>query len=219
MDYREGKISREQLKNFLRKRDQIAGHAVDSATFLFLEPELIFETFPDAKYFFSIRKCEAWIVSQVGNGAKMARLVDTKKIHPDLGYLDRYARLYARQYSWKMLRDKSELKRVAESLTRDLGHFWSYYTINTLAAMLKLDRKNRLVIHLENLNKSLPLLAQFAEVPIYTLNEKNLHLNKDEDPENFRRLLGNELLSSVCKHEEETVAKWIRTHGKDLVKP
>lgn len=217
MDYREGKISREQLKNFLRRRDQIAGHAVDSATFLFLEPEVIFETFPDAKYFFSIRHCDAWIVSQVGNGVKMARLVETKKIRPDLGYLDRYARLHARQYSWKMLMDRSELKRVSESLTRDLGHFWSYYTINTLKAMLKLHPKKRLVIRLENLNKSLPVLAQFAEVPIHTLNENNLHLNKDEDPENFRRLLGTELLSSICKHEESTVDNWIKDNGKDLV--
>lgn len=218
MDYREGKISRKDLKDFLRRRDKIAGHSVDSATFLFLEPELIFETFPDAKYFFSLRKCDVWVVSQIGNGVKMARQVDAKEISPDLRYLDRYAKLYAKQYSWEMLKDRAKLKHVSASVTRDLGHFWSYYTINTLTAMLKLQPKNRLVIHLEDLNKSLGVLAQFAEVPINTLNEKNMHLNKDEDPGSFRKLLGNELLSGVCKHEEETVAKWIEANGKGLVR-
>lgn len=213
LDYRERKISRATLKQFLIDRQNKAGHRIDSASFFFLAPDVVLETFPDAAYFFSVRGCEAWIVSMVDNAVYAHKVIREGRPTVDLSFLDRYSELFIHNHSRNMYLDTAAVKKSAAHIVHDLAKFWRYYTLQTLNAMLPLNENKRLIIRLEKFNTSLAQFARLAGVPVSTLNTQNIHLNKDRSFTEFRQVLGIERLSAECSAPQTEIDSWLSSHA------
>ncbi len=170
LDYREKKISREALKRFLADRQNKAGHRIDSASFFFLAPDVVIEAFPDAAYFFSVRDCAAWIVSMVDNAMYAHQVIREGRPTLDLSFLDRYSELFVHNHSRDMYLSTTTVKQSAPHIVHDLAVFWRRYTLQTLDAMLPLRADKRLIIRLDNFNRSLAQFAKLAGVDASTLN-------------------------------------------------
>ena len=216
LDWREKKFSDEELIRFLRERGRLAGHFVDSAAFLFIAPEMLMRTFPDAKFFFSIRDCESWIISLIDQELAVMDEVRRGRAVIDLSYHDRYAKLFTSRFNRSAFYDRNALLKEAEPLLNDLAQFWSSFTLSTLEKMLKLPRDQRLIIHLENFDNSISKMAAFAGVRTSDLNLRKTHFNKDFAAAEIRRLVGAKLLNKVAEIHQAKVDNWLAAHRSEI---
>lgn len=216
IDYREGKISGAQLKHFLKDRNQRAGHQVDSASFFFLAPEAVFDAFPEAKFFLAVRACENWIISMVDNSVFAHKMIREGKTTVDLTFLPRYSEIFIKNHSDAAFQDLNRLRKDAAHIVRELGSFWENTSFFLLESMLKLPRERRLIIRLEDFNKSTDRFARLAGIPVGGLQLNNRHLNRDRDTEFYRKLLGGKVLTDSCSPGQQKIDAWFRVHAAEL---
>lgn len=216
LDWRDKKINDAELMRFLRYRDKLAGHFVDSAAFLFLAPEMLIRTFPDSKFFFSIRDCESWMVSLIDQELAVIDEVRKGKGAIDMSYHDRYARIFSPRYDRSIFYDRSAFLKNAEPILNDIATFWSTFVISTLEQMLKLPRKQRLIIQLESFDNSLSKMAAFAGVNISDLNLRQTHFNKDFAAVDIRRQIGAALLTRIAQPHQRKVDAYLALHRSEI---
>ena len=216
LDWRENKISKDQLKAFLFERDQKAGHYVDSAAFFFLAPEILIETFPDSKFFFVIRDCESWLLSLADMEIEVLRGARDGTNSIDLSYHDRYAQVFTPKFSRDKFLDERNLKANLSPMLPDLAEAWKAYTIRVLMALKNLPTQKRLIIRLEHFNRSVPQFAQLAGLRPENLNIKNIHLNPDIRSQKIKLLFGSDL-SHAARARQLEVENWIRQNFPTLI--
>lgn len=218
LDWREKKITSQQLIAFLHERDSAAGHFIDSATFFFLAPEVVIQAFPDAKYFLSLRDCESWIISLVD--------LESRVLNPDtiahstinIQNHERYAKVFSPKFSLKIFADRKRISANLQPILADLAQFWSLYTIKILEEMIKLPSAQRLVIRLAEFNNARPKIAAFAGVKTSDLDLHNVHLNRDIAYEKIRKELGLLNLRKIARPHEELVDAWLKAHQKEMAR-
>jgi len=216
LDYRDGKTSAENLRLFLQERNNAAKHKVDSASFFFLAPEILIQTFKDSKFFLSVRQCEPWIVSMVDNSVFAHQMLKEGKVRSDTSFLDRYSEVFISNHNHETFLDNKKLARDSKHIITDLARTWRQYTIKTLEAMLKVKKENRLIIRTEDFSSSADSFARLAGVPPDTLNLKNIHMNRDRDMNAIRAILGSSLLKKISEGEQALVDAWLKAHSHEL---
>jgi|GEM_PF-1905670 len=216
MDYREGKISPARLRHFLKDRDRRAGHQVDSASFFFLAPEIVMDTFPDAKYFLAVRTCESWIVSMVDNSVFAHKMIKAGKTTVDLSFLDRYSKVFIRDHRHASFENLDQLRRDSSHIVSELAKFWGETSLLLLNAMLKVQKEKRLIIHMEDFNQSTQAFARLAGIPVAGIHLENQHLNRDRDMAFYRKLLSEKKLTDSCSPHQKNVDSWFDAHASEV---
>lgn len=216
LDFREKKISAGDLRLFLRNRAEKSGLQVDSASFFFLAPDAVIDTFPDAYYFFTLRPCESWIVSMVDNSVFAHKMIREGKHTVDISFLDRYSEYFIRNHSHAVFADNALLARQAEHIVSNLARSWGESTLRVLNALLRVDLRNKLVIHISDFNAAVPRFAQLARVPADLLITENLHLNRDRNSSFYTRLLGVKRLRRLCSPWQQKTENWVKNHSADF---
>lgn len=197
----------------------MANHSVDSATFLFLEPEIVIEAFPDAKFFFALRPCEDWIVSMVDRFNTIYRMQRAGVNLENIRYMDRFGMIFSKHLSPEVFKDVPTIQKHAADLVSDLAKFWSHYTIRVLESMRSLKPNQRLIIHLKDLSNSLERLSDFSGVPLSLLNVRQTHTNKDTHSRETRVILGEGLIRKTASAEQNRVDLWLKTHPDLSIAP
>lgn len=216
IDYREGKISAARLSHFLKDRNQRAGHQVDSASFFFLAPEVVFDTFPEAKYFLAVRACETWIVSMVDNSVFAHKMIKEGKATVNLSFLPRYSLLFIKNHTDASFQSLSRLQLDSQHIVSELAEFWGNSSVLLLDSMLKIPRERRLIIHMEDFNKSTEAFARLAGISVDGIHLSNQHLNRDRDMAFYRKLLGEKKLVAACAPQQKNVDAWFGAHRAEL---
>lgn len=212
LDFHEKKIGPAALADFLKERDVLAGHWVDSASFFFFVPEGVIRAFPDAAYFFAVRDCESWILSMVDNSMFVHRMIVQGSSTVNLSFLDRYSEFFIRGHERAMFLDKERLRARAAHIVKELAAIWDVYTVRVAEAMLALRENQRLVITLKNLSYETDRVAALAGIPSSALNTAKLHMNKDRDLGAVRRLLAGGKLQETCSVPQKRVDEWFAAH-------
>lgn len=214
LDYREGKITADELQTFLIERRHEANHRVDSASFFFLAPENVISTFPDARFFFSVRKCNSWVVSMVDNSVFTHKMLREGKVTSDTRFLDRYSNVFISNHDHATFHDLNKLRRDSRHIVGDLAKAWGVNTRRTLAAMEKIPPDRRLVILTENFSQSTDAFARLAGIPPGSLKTENLHMNKDRDYEMYRQLLGAESIDAACSAWQAQIDNQLKSYPR-----
>jgi hypothetical protein len=205
MDYHERRIPPEILQKFLRQRDRRAAHYVDSASFFFMEPEIVIATFPHAKYFLSVRDCESWIASMVDNAVFAHQMIIQKKTTVKLDFLDRYSEFFIKGHSRAMMLDESVLKQNRARIVANLSQVWGEYTLKDLEAISEVNPTDRLVVRIEDFDRAMPDIARLAGIDLKNLNLGKKHLNRDRRLDYYRKLLGPASLKQNCSPWQQRV--------------
>lgn len=216
MDYREGKISAARLRHFLKDRDRRAAHQVDSASFFFLAPDVVIDTFPDAKYFLAVRQCESWVISMVDNSVFAHKMIKAGKTTVDLSFLDRYSKVFISNHRHASFENLDQLRRDSGHIVSELAKFWGETSLLLLNTMLKVQREKRLIIHMEDFNQSTQAFARLAGIPVAGIHLENQHLNRDRDMAFYRRLLGEKKLAESCSPQQKNVDSWFGSHSAEV---
>ncbi|GAB4445847.1 MAG: hypothetical protein OHK0011_27470 [Turneriella sp.] len=212
LDFREKKITKEKAQTFLRERVRQAKMQVDSASFFFLAPDLVMDTFPEAYFFFTFRSCESWIVSMIDNSVFAHKMIREGKHTVDISFLDRYSEYFIKNHSHAHFADLALLSANADHIVANLARVWGDSTLRVLIALERVAPERRLVMRLSEFNRFLPRMAQLVKVPPDTLISENMHLNPDRDSRFYFRLLGPERLERFCAPQQEKVESWIKEH-------
>ena len=216
IDYREGKIPAQRLRHFLKERQLRAGHRVDSASFFFLAPEVVYDTFPDAKFFLAVRACESWVVSMVDNSVFAHKMIREGKTTVDLSFLPRYSEFFIRNHKDVSFQEIPQLRRDAQHVVQELAHFWGKTSLQLLDSMLQLPRHRRLIIHMEDFNGSTDAFARLAGIPASGLQLQNQHLNRDRAMDYYREILGKKNLEAACSPQQQKVDAWFLAHAAEV---
>ncbi|MFZ5627736.1 MAG: hypothetical protein ACOY5B_01305 [Spirochaetota bacterium] len=212
LDFRENKIPKETLQRFLRERSKQSRLQVDSASFFFLAPDLVIDTFPEAYFFFTFRSCESWIVSMVDNSVFAHKMIRAGKHTVDISFLDRYSEYFISNHSHAVFQDMALLAAQADHIVANLARVWGDSTLRVLMALDRVAPEQRLVIRMSEFSKFTPRFAELAKIPPDTLITENLHLNRDRDTRLYVRLLGAERLARFCSPRQQKVESWIKEH-------
>lgn len=219
IDFRAGRITHDDLVALFKRRARIAGHLVDSATFLFLEPQIVIETFPRARYFFALRPCEEWIISMVDRFNTLYRMKRAGVRLDEIRDMDRFGTIFSPRLNPDVFSSVSNIQLHAQELVRDLAQIWSRSVIRVMEAMLRLPAEQRLVIHLKDMNQSLEIFAKFSGVPLHTLDTRYTHINKDTHAKETRAVLGEEVIRREVSSEQLRVDQWLAEHPGFLTVP
>jgi len=209
--YSANRITRQQMSDFLLYRDRTAGHWVDSASFLSIHPEIVYETFPDAKYFFVLRRCDTWVASMVDR----MRLLFQMRKNPagkDLRFLEPLAQHFSPYLREEILLSDRALKENAEPLIESLSISWRIHTLRALEAMARMPASQRLAILLEDFDNSMQTIAQFAGVDVKEIRTDNRHMNGDTHLDKIHALLGKDRLSMYGTRQRRIVDHWLADH-------
>lgn len=209
LDYTSGKINRYQLENFLLLRDQSSRHWVDSATFFFIAPEVVYETFPDAKYVFVLRPCDKWIASMIDRMRLLYSIRRRGIRTDDLRFLERYGEFFSPHISEKVLLNNAEIRRNADVLVRELALAWRINTLRALSTMAAMKPAQRLVLRIDDFDQSLASIAGFAGIPGTALHTQHLHANNDISLPEITALVGERTLNRYASLEQEIVDRWL----------
>lgn len=150
LDFKERKMSAENLREFLFIRDYSLKNdlinqggkrevSVDSASFFFLSPEVVIDTFPQAQFIFVLRDCASWIVSIIDMEIRVLRWIQNRTINLDLRSHSRYVRSAAPHYSPEMFKDTETSKKRCRSWLQN----WQIFGIPTLYARSKHSKNYR----------------------------------------------------------------------------
>jgi len=209
LDFRDGKMPRQNLLAFLRERDLKAQHSLDSATFLHIEPDIVIEAFSDAKFMFVLRSCESWIVSLIDRFNLLFRMQRSNANSKDLRYLVRFANYFSPHLTGENLRDATALRKIGPLLVKDLAEFWHQKSVSTISAMFQLPRERRLIMNLQDLDSSIQRLAAFANVPLEMLNLQNTHANRDTHANETRKIIGTQVIALAARPAQIQLDKWL----------
>ena len=205
LDFREKKISRGQLREFLLRRDRQAGHYVDSATFFFLEPELLIDTFPEARFFLSVRDCESWVASMADISVLSHRLQARGAKTVDLRFLRRFSRVFFTKYSPAIFLEAAKLRSEAGRIVHDLASAWEIHVARGLRALHTVEPERKLIIETVRFNDSVPRIAHLAGLSVSDLNLEKMHMNKDRDLSGHRSILGPQRIYSECNPRQKRI--------------
>lgn len=229
LDWREGKITGEQLDKFLLERDKKAHYPeVDSATFLHFAIDRIVKLFPEAIYLICVRNGDDWIVSIIGNLLQYfgpnGLMSDDGFLPPGVlpeGYLSderperiyigefalRYAKVFSAKITPKAFRDTAKLRENILPMLDDFARFWGE---NTLRSLERTPIKSRLVVRTRDLSKSLDRLARFTGQPPDNFDISDSHKNKDRQAPKIRKLIGEENIARAIKPWQEKIDAELR---------
>jgi hypothetical protein len=212
LDYREKKISKADLQAFLRQRAEKGKLQVDSASFFFLAPDVVIETFPEAYYIFMFRPCETWVTSMVDNSVFAHQMIREGKHRVDISFMDRYAEYFIHNHSYVPFDNQRLLPAQAEHAVANFAKSWYESTLRVLEALDRVRQDRKLVMRLADFSRSVNRLAQFVQVAPDTLIMENLHLNRDRDLQFYVRLLGAQRLERHCAPRQKNIDNYIREH-------
>jgi len=216
LDFRENRITKPTLQAFLRQRIEKSRLQVDSASFFFLAPDEVIETFPRAYFFFTYRPCEPWIVSMVDNSVFAHKMIRERRHTVDISFLDRYSEFFIPGHSHAVFENHELLRLNAEYIVKNLARAWGKSTLGVLSALEGVEPERRLVIHIADFNSSLPRLARLVKIPQDMLVSANLHLNRDRDTVFYTRLLGESRLKRLCTPWQQQIFDWIKSQGNSF---
>lgn len=204
LDWREGLIDGATLDRFLLERDAAKKFQVDSASFLALADDRVIPLFPKAKFLLSVRDGEEWIVSFTGmmvdfygpnqRGKKLSK-----------SWATRYGKAMAPGFTLEAFSDPARLGERVGPLLQDLASFWGRTTLETLQRLRQVPKDRRLVLHTKDLSHSLDRLAEFAGVPVESLNGEKTHRNKGKNLSQIRESLGREAIAEAVKPWQEKI--------------
>jgi hypothetical protein len=216
--YSANRITKEQMMNFLLRRDRAAGHWVDSSSFFSIEPEIVYETFPDAKYFFVLRRCDTWIASMAD---RMRLLFKMRKsgAGKDLRFLEPLAQHFSPYLHEEILLNDRVLRQNAVPLIESLSIAWRVHTLRALQAMARMPPSQRLVLLLEDFDNSMRTIAQFAGVDLKQIKVENRHMNADTHLEQIYSLLGKDRVSIYGMRQRRIVDHWLAENPELLYRP
>lgn len=184
--------------------------------FFFLPLKWSCGLFQTPVFFFSIRDCESWIVSLIDLEIAVMDRVRNGTNSTNLVYHDRYGRLFSPLFKRSAFFDRRRLAQEVSPMLKDLARFWSSYMISTMEQMLKLPRRQRLIIHLKDFDASAARIAQLAGIEAGDLNFRNSHLNKDSSAAEIRRLLGAQLIAETAAPHQKRVNDWLVAHRSEI---
>jgi transcriptional regulator with XRE-family HTH domain len=175
--HRQGRLGREELRDFLLDREAGGALEVDAAHFNRHYCDLLAEEFPGqgcdppARFLFLIRDPYSWVESAINYFTQIERSSLQSSLLPnglpfDLPRGDPAPR--------RELLDHFE--RYAE---RSIS-FWAEENRSALQRMRRAAPERSLVLRTHELSRSLPLLADFAGAPLESLQAEHGHANRAE---------------------------------------
>jgi hypothetical protein len=197
VDFRMGKISSEELKAALLRRDRYAWLEMDASHPHVHYLEFLLEINPDAKYILTFREPVAWL-----NSVFNQHLHKEKRPYFDVLHNYRYQQLCPANHSENdiFLRDKYTLYPLESYLK-----YWNYHILRVLNLV---PTQQLLVISTENLSKSASKLADFLNLPQNTIDTLQSHSYKATKKDGIVDLFEPEFLDGLLnKHCHELYSK------------
>jgi len=200
LDWRQGQFALADVQKFLRYRDQLGNFEVDSATFHYLAMEQVMSTFPEAKFYVSIRNGADWIVSlteMLHNFYGPGQFLEKHGI--DKKFVLRYFSHILPGFSPDAF---SEIRKFNVSLRHILpvmAELWGRTSLAQLQLVKSLPRERILLVKTEDISHSLTKMAQFAGVPVDTLDSSRTHMHKDFRAAAIRDHIGTEALEKAVR--------------------
>jgi len=212
LDYREGKISAIELSAFLRRRDHKAKHWVDSSTFFSIAPDVVIDTFPFAKYFFAIRPCEDWVSSMFERFTILFNMRQIGRFVNDLQFLDRFTAYFARDMTEANMTNTNRLNAVKARIVEQLADSWRENTQRSLEVLAKLPADRRLVIWIDDFDKSINTIARFSGAPTSLMNLRQTHGNGDQNAAWTKQFIGVKLLKETTAPQQAAFNRWLANY-------
>jgi hypothetical protein len=164
--WEKGEATEADVRDFIRRRDGLGSLEMDSAGFHHHFIRLLVETFPDAKFVFTLRDCYSWLESLmryilnagVGGGAFLGWGRKKLGLPFDLAYRDADAR-----------------KALQPVLDRCLPDFVRYWEQGNQAVLDAVPSARLLVVRTHELTDSRARLADFLALPRESLDWERSH--------------------------------------------
>lgn len=206
--HREKKLARGDLDSFLRKRDAAELLEMDSANFMYLEPENVVADFPEARFYLAVREGKEWIVSFLD--LRAANFGSPKRARgTDRRWANRYGRVISPRFDTALFSDRKTLKAHVEPLLPDFADFWGRSTYVSLQALRNLPAERRLIIYKRDLTDSVDMLASLAQIEKSALDLSKVHLNKDVTLKEIENLFGAEKIERSAAPWQKKINEYI----------
>lgn len=178
--WKRGYLTNDDLREYVLKRDRTGMLEMDSASFNHFYMDVLIETFPDAKFIFTIRECYAWVNSF------MKLLVRWRKKYLDMGletpdWMEAYGAVWFGDFSWDGFSSYEALIPELQELTPKFIRCWSTYNRRILD---RLPERRSIIVHTEEISHQRDMLAALVGVPVSTLTQQD-HVGAAPDRENL----------------------------------
>lgn len=216
----EEKISKKEIANFLRARDERGWLEMDSSGLNFFFLEYLARQFPSAKFIFTIRDCYSWCDSMLNNALKYfsdplgySELIDCYSwcdpmLLPYFTATDNYNSMeyrltprlwehfrYSIGFDYKIFKDEQTLiDNIGAALDRLLP-FWS----KNEDIFRKCPPERTLIIRTCDITSSLPLIANFLGIGPKTLISNEAHSKKQSHKHHILKKVDLNFLESRFK--------------------
>lgn len=167
-DIAEGKMTRDELTRFVRKRDTRLWLDVDSSQLNYFLLNILVEAFKDAKFILTIRDCYSWLDSFINH--QLSR-----------GASENWKRLRDLRFRSDQLRHVREEEILKEHGLYTLDGYFSYWTKHNKHVLETVPPERLLVIRTHELTQAAMRIAAFAGLPAEGVNLERSHAFKTQE--------------------------------------
>ena len=170
--FKDGKTSKRELREFVRRRDDAGRPEMDSSciNYLFMD-ELLCE-FPDAKFIFTVRDCYSWCDSIYNT---LRNELDNLKLHACETDIGREIALLGKGYDFDygMFRDEKYVIRHFGTALEEMLKVWSHFE----KIMARCPASRRIIIRTNDISGGIKRMAGFLGIMPETLISERSHSN------------------------------------------
>ncbi|NLO38386.1 MAG: sulfotransferase [Ruminiclostridium sp.] len=178
--WKDGWISENTLRDYIRYRHEIGQLEMDTASFNHFYLHILVNEFPEAKFIFTIRDCYSWVNS-------FLRMISRWKKHfGDIGqempdWMLNYGRILFGEYDWNWFNSYEDLLRNLDPLVEMFIKSWA--DLNSRILEL-LPPERSLIVKTSEISRSQARISEFIGIPVHTLTEHH-HINMAPDKVNL----------------------------------
>ena len=158
----QGRLSSPRLEKYLERRDRRLWLELESSNYCYHFIRPLVHLFPDAKFILTIRDCYSWLDSLI-NHYLAVRVVD------------QHYRLCDLRFSAAGLEHPPEERTLADHHLYTLDGYLGYWLRHYRTVTETVPGARLLIVRTDRIRAELPRIAEFLEVPLDTLDQRQLH--------------------------------------------
>ncbi len=185
-----GLISDEAFREYIIYRDRKGCLEMDSASFNHYYLDILVESFPNAKFIFTIRDCYSWLNSFL-NMLLRWRAFDK---NPPKWHLE-YSRFIFGELNFDIF---SSRPNCINKLPELLDIFLRFWRDSNRYILERLPKERSLVVRVNQISESIDKIADFVGIPGNSLISEVRHANQASGTFNLLKSMNSDVLEERC---------------------
>jgi len=193
-----GELTDDELKDSYRARDKQLLLDLESNCFMAYRPDLLLETFPDAKFIVTVREPLAWLNSILDNNLNFPK--------QNTATMTQWHEVLFQEHRFAESRHEPAL---AERGLYPLDAYLSYWSRTYSACLRSLANAQLLVIGTNQISDNTDGIGEFVGVSLSNVPSKRTHKNQTSEKHGILQMLdGEHVAESIDKNCQAVVSEY-----------